>query len=312
MAARARLQPAQPDRAAEPARLLRLPDAGLRRRRRLLPAGAQARRPRRPAAPEPRPDLRAAGRRSARPTRTGTASSTCSATRCRSRRRCPKYLDQLGLRVPESAGQQVRREGEVEQRHRLPPAGRRSCGPPTPRRWNGSSTCTSRPSGTSDARRTLEQMRKLRPGEPQYDLYELDLIEVKGLNDIEKLLTEIDRIRQRYPGDARVEERAVGMVGNVIPLMGNLCDQLTDQMTQGRRPDPQPAGLPDQLVGRPRGHARPASRSSRSCGGSPASACRWSTATSTGGSSATWPTTSIRRSKPAARWGRKMSTSGRA
>lgn len=81
-----------------------------------------------------------------------------------------------------------------------------------------------------DAKRTLEQMRKIKPGEPQYDLYELDLIEVKGLNDIEKLLNEIDKIRKRYPGDARVEERAVSMVGNIVPLMGNLCDQLTDQM----------------------------------------------------------------------------------
>ena len=83
-----------------------------------------------------------------------------------------------------------------------------------------------------DARRTLENLRRLRPGEPQYELYELDIIEVKGLNDIEKLLSEIDRILKRYPNDARVEERAVTMVGNVIPLMGNLCDQLTDQMTK--------------------------------------------------------------------------------
>jgi tetratricopeptide (TPR) repeat protein len=83
-----------------------------------------------------------------------------------------------------------------------------------------------------DARRTLDQMRRIKPGEPQYELYELDLIEVKGLNDIERLLSEIDRIRKRYPGDPRVEERAVSMVGNVIPLMGNLCDQLTDQMSK--------------------------------------------------------------------------------
>ena len=75
-----------------------------------------------------------------------------------------------------------------------------------------------------------EQMRRIKPGEPQYELYELDLIDVKNLNDVERLLTEIDRIRRRYPDDARVEERAVSMVGNVIPLMGNLCDQLTDQM----------------------------------------------------------------------------------
>lgn len=83
-----------------------------------------------------------------------------------------------------------------------------------------------------DARRTLEKLRQLRPGEPQYELYELDLVEVKGLNDIEKLLAEIDRVLKHYPNDARVEERAVGMVGNVIPLMGNLCDQLTDQMSK--------------------------------------------------------------------------------
>jgi tetratricopeptide (TPR) repeat protein len=83
-----------------------------------------------------------------------------------------------------------------------------------------------------EARRTLDQLRRLRPGDPQLDLYELDLIEVKGLNDIERLLTDIDVILKRYPNDARVQERAVSMVGNVIPLMGNLCDQLTDQMSK--------------------------------------------------------------------------------
>jgi tetratricopeptide (TPR) repeat protein len=85
---------------------------------------------------------------------------------------------------------------------------------------------------SQDARRVLEKLRQLRPKEAQYDLYELDLIEVKGLSDIERLLTDIDVIIKRYPGDARVSERAVSMVGNVIPLMGNLCDQLTDQMSK--------------------------------------------------------------------------------
>ena len=83
-----------------------------------------------------------------------------------------------------------------------------------------------------DAKKALELLRNLRPNDPQLDLYELDLIEVKGLNDIERLLTDIEQIRRRYPGDARVEERAVSMVANVIPLMGNLCDQLTDQMSK--------------------------------------------------------------------------------
>lgn len=84
----------------------------------------------------------------------------------------------------------------------------------------------------TDARRTLDQLRRVRPNEPHYELYELDLIEVKGLNDIERLLTEIDRIRKRYPDDVQVAERAVNMVGNVIPLMENLCDQLTDQLSR--------------------------------------------------------------------------------
>jgi tetratricopeptide (TPR) repeat protein len=83
-----------------------------------------------------------------------------------------------------------------------------------------------------EARRTLRRLRELRPNEPQYDLYELDLIEPKSLKDIERILSEIDRIRERYPNDPRVEERAVRMVGNVIPLMSNLCDQLTEQMSK--------------------------------------------------------------------------------
>jgi Flp pilus assembly protein TadD len=96
-----------------------------------------------------------------------------------------------------------------------------------------------------DARRALDQLRQLKPADPQLDLYELDLTEVKGLNDIERLLGDIDRVLQRHPGDARVEERAVSMVGNVIPLMGNLCDQLTEQM--GKVID-QVRGLPNYQV----------------------------------------------------------------
>lgn len=84
----------------------------------------------------------------------------------------------------------------------------------------------------NNARKTLDKIRALRPNDPQLDLYELDLVEVKNLSDIERMLTEIEHIRRRHPDDHRVEERAVNMVGNVIPLMGNLCDQLTDQLNK--------------------------------------------------------------------------------
>jgi tetratricopeptide (TPR) repeat protein len=81
-----------------------------------------------------------------------------------------------------------------------------------------------------DARRTLLRLRQLRPNDPQLDLYELDLHDTKSLDDIDRMLVNVGRILQKYPNDMRVEERAVGMVGNVIPLMGRLCDQLTEQM----------------------------------------------------------------------------------
>ncbi len=83
-----------------------------------------------------------------------------------------------------------------------------------------------------EARRALDRLHDLRPNDPQLELYELDLIEVKSLGDIEKLLGEIDGIVRRYPDDPRVRDRAVNMVGDIIPLMGNLCDQLTDQMAK--------------------------------------------------------------------------------
>ncbi|HKB40649.1 MAG TPA: tetratricopeptide repeat protein, partial [Gemmataceae bacterium] len=84
----------------------------------------------------------------------------------------------------------------------------------------------------NNARKTLDRLRVLRPDDPQLDLYEIDLVEVKNLSDIERMLTEIDRVMRRYPDDRRVEERAVNMVGGVVPLMGNLCDQLTEQLNK--------------------------------------------------------------------------------
>jgi tetratricopeptide (TPR) repeat protein len=81
-----------------------------------------------------------------------------------------------------------------------------------------------------EARRVLQKLRELKPREPQYDLYEIDLIEVKSLNDVDRVLTEIDGVLKSHPDDARVEERAVTMVGSVLPLMNNICEQLNAQL----------------------------------------------------------------------------------
>jgi Flp pilus assembly protein TadD len=84
----------------------------------------------------------------------------------------------------------------------------------------------------AEARKTLRRLRELRPNDPQYDLFELDLVELKNLSDVERILSDVDRILKRHPDDSRVEERAMSMVSSVVPMMGNLCDQLTDQLTK--------------------------------------------------------------------------------
>jgi tetratricopeptide (TPR) repeat protein len=81
-----------------------------------------------------------------------------------------------------------------------------------------------------DARQALRKLRELRPNEPQHDLYELNLMKVKTLDDLERKLTELDRILKKYPNDPRVQDKAVEETGNVIGLMGNLYDQLTEQL----------------------------------------------------------------------------------
>src|SRR5262249_49074145 len=83
-----------------------------------------------------------------------------------------------------------------------------------------------------DARRTLRRLRELRPDEPQFELYELDLREGRTLEDIDRMLGGNRRTLSKFPNDMRVEERAVNMVGNVIPLMGRMCDQLTEQLSK--------------------------------------------------------------------------------
>lgn len=81
-----------------------------------------------------------------------------------------------------------------------------------------------------DARRTLQTMRQLRPNEPQHDLYELDLQEIRSLEDIDQMVSDIKHILNKYPGDARVEERALNMVANCVPIIGKQCDRLSDKL----------------------------------------------------------------------------------
>lgn len=81
-----------------------------------------------------------------------------------------------------------------------------------------------------DARRVLQQLRTLRPQDPQMDLFELDLIEVRSLEDLDHIISEIKRILGKHPGDGRVEDRAMHTVANCVPLIGRKSDQLSEQL----------------------------------------------------------------------------------
>jgi Flp pilus assembly protein TadD len=83
-----------------------------------------------------------------------------------------------------------------------------------------------------DARRMLHRMRELRPADPQLDLYELDLREVRSLEDMDRMLADVKRILAKYPGEPRVEEKAFHLVANFVPLISRKAEQLTQKLAQ--------------------------------------------------------------------------------
>ena len=86
-----------------------------------------------------------------------------------------------------------------------------------------------------DARRVLHRLRHLRPGEGQFDLYELDLVEVRDIDDVDRWITDVGRVVQNHPGQTRVEERALTMIGNMVPVLAKMSDQLTEQLNKVMR-----------------------------------------------------------------------------
>jgi tetratricopeptide (TPR) repeat protein len=83
-----------------------------------------------------------------------------------------------------------------------------------------------------DARRVLRRLQQLRPGDLQFHLFELDLIKVKNLDDVEQLLGATESLRQRYPSDGRVADKVLAVVATVVTHMGRLCDHLSEQLAR--------------------------------------------------------------------------------
>ena len=83
-----------------------------------------------------------------------------------------------------------------------------------------------------EAKRILRRLREVRPNDPQVDLFELDVREVRSPEDIDRMLGEIRRILQKHAGDMRVEERAGAMIQNLVPALERLGEQYTHQINK--------------------------------------------------------------------------------
>ena len=83
-----------------------------------------------------------------------------------------------------------------------------------------------------DARNTLRQLKELRPAEPHLDLYEVDLLDGRSIEGIDKMLAHIESVLKRHAGDVRVDVRAQLMMANVITLLERVYNQLSEQFVK--------------------------------------------------------------------------------
>jgi tetratricopeptide (TPR) repeat protein len=82
-----------------------------------------------------------------------------------------------------------------------------------------------------EAGKTLQTMRQLKPNHPPFELFELDLIEVRTADDLENLIEAFGRVIERIHGEPGAQEKAVL---RVLPTLQYRADQLTRQMREIR------------------------------------------------------------------------------
>jgi tetratricopeptide (TPR) repeat protein len=83
-----------------------------------------------------------------------------------------------------------------------------------------------------EAKRVLRRLREIRPNDPQVDLFEMDVRDVRSPEDIERTINDIRRVLQKHPGDMRVEERSGAMINNLVPALERLAEQYTGQINK--------------------------------------------------------------------------------
>jgi tetratricopeptide (TPR) repeat protein len=85
---------------------------------------------------------------------------------------------------------------------------------------------------TDDARRLLKKLREVRPNDPQAELFELEVREVRKIDEVERLLGDLRRLQQRFPNDTRVDERGAALVHHLVPTLERIADQYASQVNK--------------------------------------------------------------------------------
>jgi tetratricopeptide (TPR) repeat protein len=81
-----------------------------------------------------------------------------------------------------------------------------------------------------EARKILRRMREVRPNDPQVELFELDVREIRSVDEIEPILQDLRRVAQKFPGDVRVDERTKSILYQLIPAMEQFAEQFNGQV----------------------------------------------------------------------------------
>ena len=81
-----------------------------------------------------------------------------------------------------------------------------------------------------EARKILRRMREARPNDPQVELFELDVREVRSIDEVETILQDLRRIAAKFPGDLRVEDRTKATMQHLVPALEKFSEQYSAQM----------------------------------------------------------------------------------
>jgi tetratricopeptide (TPR) repeat protein len=81
-----------------------------------------------------------------------------------------------------------------------------------------------------EARKILRRLREVRPDDPQVELFELDVREVRSIDEVEAILQDLRRVAQKFPGDLRVDDRTKSTVTHLVPILERFAEQYAGQL----------------------------------------------------------------------------------